>query len=54
MKARERTVRFFCVIYPIFALGLYYAFREPQALIKVGGISQGLMLPLIAGATLCD
>ena len=26
--------------------------REPQGLIKVGGIAQGLMLPLIAGATL--
>ena len=29
-----------------------YAFREPQGLIKVGGIAQALMLPLIAGATL--
>ena len=39
------------MLYPVVALGLYFAFREPQALIKVGGISQGLMLPLIAGAT---
>ncbi len=52
LKSRERTTRFFCVVYPVFALGLYYAFREPQSLIKVGGIAQGLMLPLIAGATL--
>ena len=51
-KARERTIRAFCVIYPVVALGLYFAFREPQALIKVGGIAQGLMLPLITGATL--
>ena len=28
--ARERMVRVFCVIYPVLALGLYYAFREPQ------------------------
>ncbi len=32
--------------------GLYYAFREPQALIKAGGIAQALMLPFIAGATI--
>jgi Mn2+/Fe2+ NRAMP family transporter len=49
---RERVVRLFCVIYPTLALGLYYAFREPQALIKAGGIAQALMLPVIAGATL--
>jgi hypothetical protein len=40
------------VLYPCLSLGLYYAYREPQGLIKVGGIAQGLMLPLIAGATL--
>jgi Mn2+/Fe2+ NRAMP family transporter len=50
--ARERVIRLFCVIYPSLALLLYYAFREPQGLIKAGGISQALMLPLIAGATL--
>ncbi len=49
---RERVVKLFCVIYPVLALGLYYAFREPQGLIKAGGIAQALMLPLIAGATL--
>ena len=46
-RARERVVKLFCVIYPVLALGLYYAFREPQALIKAGGIAQALMLPLI-------
>ncbi len=50
--ARERVIRLFCVIYPSLALGLYYAFREPQGLIKAGGIAQALMLPFIAGATL--
>jgi Mn2+/Fe2+ NRAMP family transporter len=50
--ARERMIKVFCVIYPVLALGLYYAFREPQGLIKAGGIAQALMLPLIAGATL--
>jgi Mn2+/Fe2+ NRAMP family transporter len=50
--ARARVVRLFCVAYPSLALGLYYAFREPQALIKAGGIAQALMLPVISGATL--
>ena len=44
-------VKLFCVVYPTLSLGLYYAFREPQALIKAGGIAQALMLPFIAGAT---
>jgi Mn2+/Fe2+ NRAMP family transporter len=51
-SARERMIRVFCVVYPVLALGLYYAFREPQGLIKAGGIAQALMLPLISGATL--
>ena len=42
----------FCVVYPTLSLGLYYAFREPQGLIKAGGIAQALMLPFIAGATI--
>jgi manganese transport protein len=49
---RDRIVKLFCVIYPTLSLGLYYAFREPQALIKAGGIAQALMLPFIAGATI--
>ncbi len=49
---RERTVKVFCVIYPLFSLALFLAFREPLFLITVGGVAQGLMLPLIAGATL--
>ena len=45
-------IKLFCVLYPTLSLGLYYAFREPQGLIKAGGIAQALMLPFIAGATL--
>jgi hypothetical protein len=51
-RARERTVRVFCVLYPVLALGLYFAFREPKRLVSVGGIAQALMLPMIAGAAL--
>jgi manganese transport protein len=49
---RDRTVKFFCVLYPTLALGVYYTFREPQALIKAGGMAQAMMLPFIAGATI--
>jgi hypothetical protein len=49
---RERMVRRFCVIYPALSLGIYYVFREPQGLIKAGGMAQALMLPFIAAATL--
>jgi hypothetical protein len=49
---RARLVKLFCVLYPMLSLALYYQFREPQGLIKVGGIAQALMLPFIAGATI--
>jgi Mn2+/Fe2+ NRAMP family transporter len=49
---RERMIKLFCVFYPALGLGLYFMFREPQGLVKVGGIAQALMLPFIAGATL--
>ncbi|WP_165067343.1 Nramp family divalent metal transporter [Paludisphaera rhizosphaerae] len=49
---RERAIKVFCVVYPLLALVLYYAVREPQGLVKAGGMAQGLMLPLIAGATI--
>ena len=51
-RARERTIRAFCVFYPVLALVLYYTWRDPKALVQVGGVAQALMLPLIAGATL--
>lgn len=52
LKGRERVIRAFCVFYPVLALGLYYAWREPQGLIQVGGIAQALMLPIISGGIL--
>jgi hypothetical protein len=51
-RRRDRMVKVFCVLYPLLAVGLYFALREPVTLIKVGGIAQALMLPIIAGATL--
>lgn len=51
-RGRDRVVRAFCVFYPLLALGLFFAVREPKGLVAVGGVAQGLMLPLIAGAAL--
>jgi Mn2+/Fe2+ NRAMP family transporter len=49
---RDRLVKLFCILYPAISLVVYYAFREPQGLIKAGGMAQALMLPLISGATI--
>jgi Mn2+/Fe2+ NRAMP family transporter len=51
-RSRDRVVRAFCVFYPALALALYFALPRPGHLVKIGGYAQGLMLPLIAGATL--
>ncbi|HWE38202.1 MAG TPA: Nramp family divalent metal transporter [Isosphaeraceae bacterium] len=51
-KARERTTRLFCVLYPALSLVLYLVVRAPGQLVTYGGYAQGLMLPLIAWATL--
>jgi manganese transport protein len=50
--SRERTIRAFCVIYPALALVLYFCMRDPKALVTLGGYAQGLMLPVIAAASL--
>ncbi|WZO98000.1 Nramp family divalent metal transporter [Isosphaeraceae bacterium EP7] len=50
--SRERTIRAFCVFYPALALGLYFGLRDPKALVTLGGYAQGLMLPVIAAASL--
>ena len=49
---RDRTVKVFCVIYPLLSLAIFLTFRQPLMLITIGGAAQALMLPLIAGATL--
>lgn len=50
--SRDFMVKLFCVIYPALSLAIYYRFREPQGLVKAGGIAQAFLLPFIAGATI--
>ncbi len=51
-RGRDRVIRLFCVLYPMTAFVIYVLIREPKGLVKVGGYAQGLMLPLISGATI--
>lgn len=48
--SRDRVVNVFCVIYPLLALTIFLAVREPLTLVAAGGIAQALILPLISGA----
>ena len=49
---RERVVKVFCAVFPVFALAIFLIQPKPLRLVMIGGIAQALMLPLIAGATL--
>lgn len=49
---RRRMVWAFCVGLPFYAALVYFIWEKPVLLIFIGGVAQGLMLPLIAGAAL--
>jgi Mn2+/Fe2+ NRAMP family transporter len=51
-RTRDLVVKTCCVIFLSIGLGLYFGVREPGGLVMIGGYAQGMMLPLIAGATL--
>lgn len=52
----ERTIRFwttvFCGGFPIVSLLVYIFFRAPVALVLLSGLTQAIMLPMLAGAAL--
>lgn len=47
---RLRTVRFACVGLTAYATLLYFIWEKPVALVLIGGVGQGMMLPFLAGA----
>jgi Mn2+/Fe2+ NRAMP family transporter len=47
-EARARWIRRFCVLFPLGALLLYFAFGEPRGMVIFGGFFQGVTLPVIA------
>lgn len=50
--ARERMVRIGCVLLPVYAVALYCIWERPVALVLIGGLGQGMMLPFLALAAL--
>jgi Mn2+/Fe2+ NRAMP family transporter len=49
---RARMIRLFCVIYPLVALVEYLWMGDPPLMVLLGGLAQGITLPIISGATL--
>lgn len=51
-EPRRVCIRRFCVFYPLFALLLYFTFRDPRLMVIIGGFMQAATLPVISGATI--
>lgn len=49
---RFKLTRILCVLFPIVALALYLFQRDPQLMVRLGGIAQAATLPMMACATL--
>jgi hypothetical protein len=51
-KIRAKYISWFCILFPIGALLLYILQRDPQLMVKLGGMAQAATLPMMASATL--
>jgi hypothetical protein len=51
-QERAQKIRLFCCIFPIVALGFYIFQRDPQLMVKFGGMAQAATLPMMAFATM--
>ncbi len=51
-EARARFIQRFCLFFPALALAFYIFARDPQLMVKIGGIAQAATLPMIAFATI--
>jgi manganese transport protein len=49
---RAKVVKWGCVLLPLYASLLYCIWEKPVALVFIGGVGQGMMLPFLAGAAL--
>ena len=49
---RLQLTKYLCVFFPILALVLYLYQRDPQLMVRLGGIAQAATLPMMAIATL--
>jgi hypothetical protein len=50
---KSRLLKLFCVLFPITALAMYVVQRDPQLMVRLGGMAQAATLPMMAFATLC-
>ena len=48
VSSRAKTIQVFCVIFPIVALSIYLFQRDPQLMVKLGGMAQAATLPMMA------
>jgi Mn2+/Fe2+ NRAMP family transporter len=48
----RRRIRFFSGLFPFLCLTVYVFFPKPVLLVMIGGLTQAIMLPMIAGAAL--
>jgi manganese transport protein len=51
-NARARMIRRFCLVFPTVALIFYVSVRDPQMMVKIGGMGQAATLPMIACAAI--
>lgn len=49
-ERRAHWIQGFCLFYPCLALLFYIIARDPQVMVKVGGVAQAATLPMIASA----
>ena len=49
---KSRLVKLFCVLFPVTALVLYTMQRDPQLMVRLGGMAQAATLPMMACATI--
>ncbi len=50
-RIREKYIQLFCVLFPLTALVMYLFLRDPQLMVKLGGIAQAATLPMMACVT---
>jgi manganese transport protein len=50
-EARAKLIQKFCLFFPVLALLFYIFARDPQVMVRIGGIAQAATLPMIAFST---
>lgn len=51
-EERAKRIQFFCFVFPLVALCFYIFQRDPQLMVKIGGMAQAATLPMMACVTL--